>query len=536
MADLYLHLVFARRLRIAEGLHPLVSEALARRPSLVALGATLASLPANERRGMSFLRRLFSRAGEVARWQRLLAAAPGGPRAELIAAMAAGEAGGLGGMARTALALGLLSYELLENAVGGLTANLQPVERSAVERAQARIWLQATLPREKDLAHEVQPVLALTDGDATRRVLEHANRALTAVHGSGPGEALLQRWVRSLMAEVGVLVEKGGLPPACGMDDQAARGPHYEATAFVEKVQATVNAFVLLADRLGEAFAAGEPDAAALTAALGGARAPEWSQAAVEELRTRWRAWFKEAREAALMRGRNTKPAFSDGEALPEHRLRGATGVMTLADLPPEAADVGAPPLPEPSGANAPPSLPPSLPPTMTQEVSAAQIEAEAGEFASPPHTQEVSTAQIEAEAHEFAAPAHTQEVSAAQIESATLPPTVTQPVAVADIIREQEAARAAEQPSSAVERPPMAAEPASKGAEAQANAAELLPSAAEPASSAVQPHQAAVAPHDNGEAKAAEPAARQGAGPAEPPASPPAAPDTPPGEPVRRE
>ena len=65
MADLFLHLSFARRLRLAEGLHPLVGEALARRPSLVALGATLPLLPGIERQGMSFFRRLFAGGSEA---------------------------------------------------------------------------------------------------------------------------------------------------------------------------------------------------------------------------------------------------------------------------------------------------------------------------------------------------------------------------------------------------------------------------------------------------------------------------------------
>lgn len=444
MADLYLHLVFARRLRFAEGLHPLASEALARRPALVALGASLAGLPGNERRGMSFLRRLFSRAGETARWQKLLAATPGSPRAEVIAAVMVKEPGDLGGLARVALGLGLLSYQLLEDKIGGLTASMQPAERAGVERAQARLWLQATLPREKDLAHELRPVLSLLEGDATRRALTHLDRALASVHGTGPGEAALYRWVKSFATEAGELVEKGALPPALGVTDQDARGPHFESAAVVEKVQATVNAFVLLADRVGETFAAGEPDVATLTGALAGARAPEWTQAAIDELKTAWRAWFKGARTAALERGRNTKPAFAEGEVPPEHRIRGATGVMSLADLPPEAEAVGAPPLPEMSGPNVPPlppnSLPPSsLPPTVTQEISVAQIEAEANEFASPPHTQEVSMAQIEAEG--FAAPAHTQEVVAAQVEAELPPPpNVTQPIRASDILREQEA------------------------------------------------------------------------------------------------
>ncbi len=494
MADLYLHLVFARRLRFAEGLHPLASEVLARRPALVALGATLASLPAAERRGMSFFRRLFSRSGDVARWQRLLAATPGNPRADLVAAMAAAEPGGIGGLARAGLALGLLSYELLEHAVGAHTAGMQPVERAAVERAQARLWLQATLPREQDLAHELRPVLALGAGDATGRALAHANAALAKLHGAGPGEALLQRWVRSLVAEVELLVERNALPPSLGMDDQAARGPHFEGAAFLEGVQGTVNTFVLVADRLAAAMSGADPDAAAVAAALDGLRAPTWTQATIDELRGAWRAWFKTARETVLARGRNDKPAFLEGEVPPEHRQRGITTVMSLADLPPEAQDVGAPPLPEMSGPNAPPSTPP----TTTQEVSIAQIEAEARSFVAPPHTQEVSTAQIESEAGEFAAPARTQEVTAAQIESTARPPTETQPVAIADIVREQ-----------------------------AANVDAPAPTAATPAQ------------HDNGEDKAADPAVAAPPPEVPPPpeaSPPPEAPTPPPETPVRRE
>lgn len=441
MADLYLHLVFARRLRLAEGLHPLASEALARRPALVALGAALAALPANERRGMSFFRRLFSSAGEVARWQKALSATPGSPRAALAAAAMQKGEGDLGSLARVALGFGLLAYELVEDRVGSLTANLPPAERAGVERAQARLWLQATLPREKDFAHELRPVLSLTEGDSTRRVLAHLDRAMGRAHGSGPGEALLLRWVKSLNAEAAELVEKDALPPSLGVADSDARGPHFESAALVEKVQGAVNAFVLLADRVGDAFAAGEPDDATLSVALAGARAPEWSQAIIDEHQGRWRAWLKAAREAALQRGRNDKPAFGEGEIPPEHRVRSATAVMSLAELPPEADAAGAPPLPEFSGPNVPPLPPTSLPPasvapTMTQEVSVAQIEAEAASFAAPPHTQEVSVAQIEDQG--FASPAHTQEVTAAQVEAVLAsPPNVTQPIEAADILRE---------------------------------------------------------------------------------------------------
>jgi len=130
---------------------------------------------------------------------------------------------------------------------------------------------------------------------------------------------------------------------------------------------------------------------------------------------------------------------------------------MSLAELPPEADAAGAPPLPEFSGPNVPPLPPTSLPPasvapTMTQEVSVAQIEAEAASFAAPPHTQEVSVAQIEDQG--FASPAHTQEVTAAQVEAVLAPPpNVTQPIEAADILREP--APGANEAGAATDTPP---------------------------------------------------------------------------------
>src|SRR3954469_4686337 len=200
MADLFLHLPFARRLRFAEGLHPLPGEALGRRPSLVVLGAALAGLPENERRGMSWLRRLFSRGGEAARWQKLLAATPGNPHIDVIAQLLSPDDAALGPLARLALGIGVLSHEILEEKIGSLTASLQESQRAAVERAQARLWLQSAIPGH--LEAEWKPVLDLADPEANKRALQHVDRALKRVHGSGPGEAALGRWLKGLAAEI----------------------------------------------------------------------------------------------------------------------------------------------------------------------------------------------------------------------------------------------------------------------------------------------------------------------------------------------
>src|SRR5438309_490765 len=121
MADLFLHLPFARRLRFADGLHPLAGEAIGRRPSMVVLGASLACLPENERRGMSWFRRLFSGGGEAARWQKLLAPTPGQPHIEVLQSLLTAEDAALGPLARLALGIGVLSHEILEEKVGALS-------------------------------------------------------------------------------------------------------------------------------------------------------------------------------------------------------------------------------------------------------------------------------------------------------------------------------------------------------------------------------------------------------------------------------
>lgn len=456
MADLFLHLPFARRLRLAEGLHPLIGETLTRRQSLVALGATLPLLPGVERKGMSFFRRLFSGGGEAARWQKQLSP-QATPRVELVkrfivdSGTATSGPGGLGPMSRLALGLGVLSHELLENKLVGMVTSQNASERAAIERAQARLWLQAAVPNNLDVEWKV--VGELADAELHKRTFEHVDAALKAAFGAGPGKDALHRWMKGLVAEVTPAVQQG-LPPSLSLQDHAARGPHFENNAFVGRVQGAVSWFVLLANRLGERATAGTLDAVAIVDALCASQAPNLleSDPGAAEARERSVNWLLKTRKDTLERGRNDKPAFIEGvgEVKPVHRSSAFTGMMNIADIPqgdlppalngsdlPPPSAVLAPPVPAmtseislaalagrlpplPMDASGPvPMAPPiNLPPALTQEISLSQIEGEARNFAAPAMTQEISVAQIEGEARAFATPAMTQEISVAQIES----------------------------------------------------------------------------------------------------------------------
>ncbi len=430
MADLFLHLPFARRLRTAEGLHPFVGEALTRRAPLVVLGAILAHLPANDRKAMGFFRRLLSRGGESAKWRKLLSPAIGQPRAELIASllMKGDDAGG--SMMRFALALGVLSADVLDDALSAANANLAPGERLHVERAQARLWLQVAIANPADLQREWRPGVELGEADLVKAAVRHLDRAIARVYAGSPGEAALVRWMKisaAEVADVSDMSKSAGLPAALGLSDAAARAPYFDGPQLLEKIQGAVTRFVFLANRLAERHAPDLDRAAALEALCGGSQellpAPA-GRDALDAARVGWKKWLHDARDAALTRGRNPKPAFSEGVYTHEPRLPGlgATGVMNLSDLP-EVHAPGAPPLPELSG---PVSL---RPPALTQEVSIAQIEAETAAaqaqlaFSAPDSTQEVSVNQIAGEtpgddALSFRPPALTQEVSLAQIEA----------------------------------------------------------------------------------------------------------------------
>ena len=443
MAELFLHLAFARRLRFAQGLHPLAGEAIGRRPALVVLGASLAGLPARERQGMSWLRRLFSGGGEGVRWQKLLAPTPGQPHVELLLSVLRSDDASVGPLARFALAAGLLSHELLEAKVGALTSSMAGPQRAAVERAQARLWLQ-TQDLTLGLDNELRPALELADADAHKRTLQHIDRAIKRVHGSSPGEGSLGRWLKALAAEVTPLADanarvpgSGSLPPSLHIADADARAAHFDQAGFLDKTTAATTLFVTYANRLGEAFQKGSPELGALVEALGKL---DDVHADVGASALRSKSWLDETREACLTRGRNPQPAFAEGEyqsPSTDHRLASVTKVMSLADLPPEATVAGhggAPPLPEGSGPVSPPH---SLAPNVTQEVSLAQIESEGFALGAAGEARPTVPAAPPADANEAMQGNVTQPISIADVAAANEedlrtvppPPPMTEPV-----------------------------------------------------------------------------------------------------------
>jgi hypothetical protein len=429
MADLFLHLSFARRLRLASGLHPLIGEALARRSSLVALGATLPLLPGLERQGMSFFRRLFGGGGEAARWQKMLHA-QATPRVGLVSAFLTAPSE-LGQMARLALGLGFLSHELLESRWVSLLSAASPGDRAGIERAQARLWLQHELPHVVERKLEWEGVDSLGDAEQHRRSFDHINATLKAVFSSGPGRESCARWARGLTAQVATAVEQG-LPPSVGLQDQAARGPWFEQQNAPTILADVTRSFVVLANRLGVQACNDEGlTTSSVQQALCGEGTVMLDHRAEAPAAQGWTDWLKDTRQRVLFRGRNERPAFIESTAKAPTSWHGS-------ELPPE---LPAPSLPPVSVAASPPV-------PMTQEISLSQIEAARsvpplpvdssgpmpaapstppehapgagnGAFTAPVMTQEISLSQIESAAASLPAPMHTQEVSLAQIEQA---------------------------------------------------------------------------------------------------------------------
>jgi hypothetical protein len=335
--------------------------------------------------------------------------------------------------------MGVLAYEVL----AASTSSVAPsgAEGAAVERAQARLWLQAAVPNARDLESEWRPVADLADAELQRRAIDHVEEALKTAFGRGPGRETIARWMKGLVAEVAPAVE-AGLPPSLGVADHVVRGPHFENNGFVARVQDAVNWFVVVANRVGERVENGETDAAALIDALcaGGSEVVQ-TEADATGRREHWQAWQQERRSSTLTRGRNDKPAFVDGvgEMRGMHRSNGFTGMVNLSDLPPSELppELHTASLPPESASEAAPPMP-----AVTQEVSLAAIEAAAAAqnatgFAAPTRTQEVSLAQIEAESASFGAPMITQELTVSQIvaESPALAaPTATQELSLAQI------------------------------------------------------------------------------------------------------
>lgn len=406
MSDLFLHITFARRLRLLDGLHPLVAEALLRRPALVALGAALATLPDIERKGMSFFQKLFSRnSSESARWQKQFASSASNIDV-LSHLLGRGDQDNVGLLSRAALGLGFLSYCVVEATVGTTTASLDGNARAVAERNQARAWLQRNIPNSKDLAHEWRVIQELENNDRQQKILVHIEKALTKATQSPPTTGTVQRWVRGFCAEVKPLAINAALPKSLGGDESK--------NDIQAQIQQASSWFAALSALLGETMQEQEPAASVIHALLSAdgklkVAAPPSPSEGVQ----RWHAQLIQRRSRAFERGRNPESAFDkmisgslNGLVVPRadlsHLVSGdpstpgpVTTVFKL-DQVQAAMQQMTPPPPMP----APAATPPMPPPAHTQEVSLAQIEASVLAPPMPPpppaQTQEVSLGQVE--------------------------------------------------------------------------------------------------------------------------------------------
>jgi hypothetical protein len=532
MGDLFFHLGFARHLRNAEGLHPVVVEAMVRRPMEIAVGATLPLLPGLEQPKISWWRKLFLGAGDPdVEWVDRLRG-PKANNAGLPIAMLTSEPAGP--MMRFALGLGALAYEISRQSIEALNKGVDASILADVERAQARLWLHSAVPSHKDFGRMWSPAVITHDDDHLKRLIETLDAAMRKTHGDPVGIDHLRRWLRALSDRVTPMAERSEPPPSLDVADHEAKDKYFESKDFNTAVQSGVEWFVTLAHELGPKYVGGEPTGPDLEQILfegDQLRRPE----AVDLARSQQRAKMdiNALRAEHLGRGRNDTPAF-DEASIPPLAQPGITppapdedeATMEVPVAPSGDEDV-APDQTEPVPAA----------PADTQQVAVADIQEEvaAAEIPkAPADTQQVSLAQIEEEmasadkaegAQEspgFEAPPNTQAVSAAQIEEEgveeaearpTTPPLgtpkpKTPPLGTPAPSSEASAESAAEEP--AAEEPaeePAAEEPAEEPAAEEA-AAE--PAAEEPAEEPAAEEPAAEEP------AAEEPAAEEAAESAE--------------------
>jgi hypothetical protein len=405
MGDIFLHVLFARRLRHATALHPVAAEALARRPSMVAYGAALPLLPGLERSRVSFFKRIFGiGAGESQKWTRALE--PNGSRlSELAAAICDTSTGdAVGPLPKLALTIGVLSHEVLSQAIGPTLASIDPAARPAYARGQARLWMQFAVPTRRELVAEWSAARAVQDPEVMKRAFDLLDAAFRASLKESPGKEVFTRWARGLAHAVLPLVDGTGMPDALGLNDHDVRASVFDGgAAFIERTEAATTRLAFLVGRLASVFEGRSPTYVEVRDALfdsAGVLREAPSTSELDGLVTRWSSRMGELREEALTRGRNPKAAYHD-------------------DGHPQM-----PPLPEDSGES-----PAFRAPAHTQEISAAEIEGQLGDSSSEPS----------------GSPLKTQEISAVEIEEATSlppqPPRVTQQISLADIAEEMSAA-----------------------------------------------------------------------------------------------
>ena len=412
MGDPFFHLGFTRRLRFYDGLHPFAVQTLVRHPLPAAVTATLPGLPALDQAQSGFFKRLLGRGrAENLRWEKNLSESEA-PYADYLMALLQG--GETGAMFRLSAALGALSQRALVESTRELTAQMDAKERRGTERGVGRIWLQMNIPSLRELGTEWRSAIALDEPTAHQKILTHVSKALKQAYGEAPSAELLVRWVRALVDELRPISERGGLPPQGSVPEHEVRSRFFEGDGvFLERVQSAKERFVFLANELCNAFLIGEPETEQVREALFDANgdlrnAPE--RLDFEEDKLRWQDQVCALRADALLRGRNSQPAFYGSQ-----------------DMPPLPADASGP------HAHAMPPVP-----KLTQELSLADVELELSGATlpeAPEETQPISLASIEEEQSVASASAHDAPVPRA--------PAVTQALSLEDI--EEEISHSAE-------------------------------------------------------------------------------------------
>jgi hypothetical protein len=406
MGDPFFHLGFTRRLRFYDGLHPFAVQTLVRHPLPAAVTATLPGLPALDQAQSGFFKRLLGRGrAENLRWEKNLSE-PEAPYADYLMALLQG--GETGAMFRLSAALGTLSQRVLVESTHELTAQMDAKERRGTERGAGRIWLQMNVPSLCELGAEWRSVIVLDEPTAHQKILQHVSKALKQAYGETPSAELLVRWVRALASELRPISERGALPPQGSVPEHEVRSRFFEGDGvFLERVQSAKERFAFLANALCNAFLIGEPESEQIREALfdssGELRnAPE--RLDFEEDKLRWQDQVCALRADALIRGRNSQPAFYGSQ-----------------DMPPLPADASGP------HAHAMPPVP-----KLTQELSLADVEQElSGAMLpeAPEETQPIALASIEEEHSVASAPAQDGAVPRA--------PAVTQALSLEDIEEE---------------------------------------------------------------------------------------------------
>lgn len=406
MGDPFFHLGFTRRLRFYDGLHPFAVQTLVRHPLPAAVTSTLPGLPALDQAQSGFFKRLLGRGrAENLRWEKLLSE-PEAPYADYLLALLQG--GETGAMFRLSAALGTLSQRVLAESTGALTAGMDAKERRGTERGAGRIWLQMNVPSLRELGSEWRSAIALEDPTSHQKILAHVSQALQKAHGESPGAEVLVRWVRGLAAELRPISERGGLPPQGSVPEHEVRSRFFEGDGvFLQRVQSAKERFVFLANELCNAFLLGEPDPQQVEEALFDTdrvlrHAPERMD--LEEEKLRWRDQVCALRADALVRGRNSKPAFYGTQDMP--------------------------PLPEDASGPHAHAMPPV--PKLTQELSLADVEQElsgATSIEAPEETQPIALASIEEE--------HSIGSESVKDEAIPRAPAVTQALSLDDIEEE---------------------------------------------------------------------------------------------------